>query len=267
METTAWSDRYHVGTLTLAAVGGSYAAPLLQRLRRLSPELPQVLVETAYGDLISRPALSLPQREVATVATLAACGDVPIALKFHCAGMLNTGWQPRALIETVLSGIANQSERAATSAIDIACEVLIERYPASKGNSSRSAADGLLPEMFVGAASDSGHTFACAQAALASHLDKIAAGAFDGPGLPEKSRQLAALAVVITARRDPSVLRDQIRQCMEAAWTRDELAELIMHMTAYIGWPVILNVVAPAAESFERFASEAADGRVADPVA
>ncbi|WP_217478267.1 carboxymuconolactone decarboxylase family protein, partial [Paraburkholderia humisilvae] len=233
-------------------VGGSRCAPLIERLNRLSPAISGVLVETVYCDVIGRPGLSLKDREVATVAVLAAQGNTPIALTFHCEGMLNTGWYPRALIETVVCGVSGSTQGAAT-AIAIAFDVLMQRQAVAA--QYLPSGDGLppAPETFMHTLNAGRQSYALVKAVLTDNLARLPSAVVDSDSLSEKSRQLATFAAAMVQRVGAAAIRDQTRCCLALGWTREELIELIIHITAYIGWPETLNLVAPTAEAFEAF--------------
>jgi alkylhydroperoxidase/carboxymuconolactone decarboxylase family protein YurZ len=66
------SNRFEIGIRVLREVGGEkYDAPL-RSLDNIARDLARFTVEFAYGDIMSRKALDLRTRQIATVAALAA---------------------------------------------------------------------------------------------------------------------------------------------------------------------------------------------------
>ncbi len=111
----------------MKAVGGTDFDRVGRPLSRHSPDFRQLLIEQAYGELLPRPGLSLKARELVTVGVLCVAGNSPVALKYHCAGMLNTGWTPRQLIEIIIQASAYGGFHAAFHGIQLVREVLRER--------------------------------------------------------------------------------------------------------------------------------------------
>ncbi|WP_025732618.1 carboxymuconolactone decarboxylase family protein [Carnimonas nigrificans] len=61
----------------------------------------ELLLGFAFADVVSRPGLSLPCREMLTVAMLAAMGTTPGQLDFHMRAALNTGVSREEIIEII----------------------------------------------------------------------------------------------------------------------------------------------------------------------
>lgn len=79
--------RYERGRERLAAVDGSAGEAVVDTLG----DLGRYIVEFAFGDVYSRPGLSLRDRELITVAMLAAMGAREPQLDVHLQGALNVG--------------------------------------------------------------------------------------------------------------------------------------------------------------------------------
>ncbi len=79
--------RYERGRERLAAVDGSAGGAVVDTLG----DLGRYIVEFAFGDVYSRPGLSLRDRELITVAMLAAMGAREPQLDVHLQGALNVG--------------------------------------------------------------------------------------------------------------------------------------------------------------------------------
>jgi len=83
------SNRFEIGVRVLREVGGEkYDAPL-RSLDNIAPDLARFTVEFAYGDIMSRKALDLRTRQIATVAALAAMANARPQLKYRVNGALN----------------------------------------------------------------------------------------------------------------------------------------------------------------------------------
>lgn len=76
-------------------------------------------MEFAYGDVYARPGLDLRERELSTVAALAAQGDTAAQLDFHIDAALHVGVQPEEVIEALIHivpfmGFPRRSTRSAS---------------------------------------------------------------------------------------------------------------------------------------------------------
>ncbi|PAU82105.1 carboxymuconolactone decarboxylase [Halovibrio salipaludis] len=72
------------------------------RLAELDPDLPRLITDYAFADVVGRPGLDLRTREMLTVAALTAMGTAPGQLEFHMRGALNVGVSEKELLEVVI---------------------------------------------------------------------------------------------------------------------------------------------------------------------
>lgn len=96
------STRYERGLARLREVDGSAGDKVIESLADISPDLGKYIIEFGFGDIYSRPGLTLQQRELATVAALTAMGTAQPQLKVHIAAALNVGLTRTEIIETML---------------------------------------------------------------------------------------------------------------------------------------------------------------------
>jgi 4-carboxymuconolactone decarboxylase len=83
-------------------VDGHAGERVVESLADICPDLGKYIVEYGFGDIYSRPGLSLQQRELATVAALTALGTATPQLKVHIAAALNVGLSRTEIVETIL---------------------------------------------------------------------------------------------------------------------------------------------------------------------
>ncbi|CAB3764426.1 carboxymuconolactone decarboxylase family protein [Paraburkholderia humisilvae] len=256
LDTACSPSRFDRGLSTLKAIsGGGNYKQFIQTLNRLSPEFGDLLVEVGYADIVSRPGLSLKSRELVTVAALTALGNAPAALKFHCGGMLNTGWSARQLVESVLHAVVYAGFPAVSSALKLVSEVLRERNielessPDEPSGGSREIPAEVL-KLMVAHDALGGRM----EPLLVALIAKFAYGEiWSRPGLSVKDRQLATLAMVMSKGNHIAAVCKHVEGCLMLGWTRAELVEVLIQMTGYIGWPLTLAVTGPALEVFDRF--------------
>jgi 4-carboxymuconolactone decarboxylase len=81
------------------------------------------------------------------------------------------------------------------------------------------------------------------------------------PGLDLRSRQIATVAALTALGTAAPQLKVHIAGALNVGCTRDEIAEVIMQMAVYAGFPAALNGLAAAKEVFAAREVTAADGR------
>ncbi len=84
------SNLKSTGLRILGKVYGNQAARLLDSLRRIHPDLPSMIVENVYGQVFSRPGMSLRERELVNVTVLTIQG-LERQLYSHIRGALRVG--------------------------------------------------------------------------------------------------------------------------------------------------------------------------------
>lgn len=95
-------NRYERGLARLREVDGSAGERVVASLAGICPDLGRYIVEFGFGDVYSRPGLTLREREIATVAALTALGNATPQLKVHIAAALNVGLSREEIVETIL---------------------------------------------------------------------------------------------------------------------------------------------------------------------
>ena len=95
---TTTADRYSRGLELLDRVDGSAGDAVVSTLGDLGRQV----VEFAFGDIYSRPGLSLRDRELITVAMLAAMRGCEPQLELHLRAALNVGLTVEELEEVAI---------------------------------------------------------------------------------------------------------------------------------------------------------------------
>jgi 4-carboxymuconolactone decarboxylase len=95
---TEQGDRYERGRRRLVEVDGSGGEEVVDSLG----DLGRYIVEFAFGDVYSRPGLSLRDRELITVAMFAAMGGREPQLDLHLQAALNVGVTIEELREVMI---------------------------------------------------------------------------------------------------------------------------------------------------------------------
>lgn len=94
--------------------------------------------------------------------------------------------------------------------------------------------------------SHSDHPMAGVSPYLVDLTDRVLFGdIWERPQLAKRDRSLVTMAVLMKEFRVDE-LRGHIRRALDNGVSREEIAELIVHLAFYGGWPVAANAVAQA---------------------
>ncbi|EGT5709531.1 carboxymuconolactone decarboxylase family protein [Cronobacter dublinensis subsp. dublinensis] len=96
------SSRYDTGLARLAEIDGAAGQKVIKALADIAPDLGRYVIEFGFGDVYSRPGLSLKSRELATVAALTALGHAQPQLAVHLHAALNVGCTREEIIEVII---------------------------------------------------------------------------------------------------------------------------------------------------------------------
>jgi 4-carboxymuconolactone decarboxylase len=116
-------DRYERGWRRLAEVDGEAGTAVIEGLADIAPDLGRYVVEFAFGDVYSRPGLSLRERQIATVAALTAMGTAQPQLRVHIGAALNVGLSREEIVEVITQMAVYAGFPAALNGIAAAREV------------------------------------------------------------------------------------------------------------------------------------------------
>lgn len=94
--------RYDKGIKMLGQLSAASGEAVIKSLAEYAPFLACMTVEFPYGDVFSRPQLTLKQRELATVAGLVAMGNARPQLKVHINAAFNVGLTHDEILETIM---------------------------------------------------------------------------------------------------------------------------------------------------------------------
>jgi 4-carboxymuconolactone decarboxylase len=118
--------RFDKGWDRLKEVDGKAGERVVESLADICPDLGRYIVEFGFGDIYSRPGLTLAQRELATVAALTALGTATPQLKVHIAAALHVGLTRTEIIETIVQMSLYAGFPAALNGVFAAKEVFAE---------------------------------------------------------------------------------------------------------------------------------------------
>ncbi|MEU5380531.1 carboxymuconolactone decarboxylase family protein [Streptomyces sp. NPDC005968] len=224
---------------------------------------------TAYVD---SPALSAMDRELATVAALAATGSKGVSqLAAHVHAALDAG----ATRQTIVEGLATMSQASGTptsvNAIAIAAKVFAERDEAELGSDAeRVWAEGDTPggtpqerweralhtiqDVYPAGPTDETYT---AISALAPHFWRDVTAVFYNdlflhPGTSLKYRELFVMSTYVALNSTPLQLVWHTNGALNTGWTRQEIAEIFTHLALNVGITNAMTAVRYAQQVFDQ---------------
>ena len=121
------------GLRILKRVHGQAGADVLKKLAETAPALSDFVIAFAFGDIYARQQLSLRERQIATVASLASLGHALPQLKSHVNGALNLGITKTEIVEILMQMAVYAGFPASINAIMAAAEVFAARDEADRG--------------------------------------------------------------------------------------------------------------------------------------
>lgn len=127
MDAAATEDRRTRGLRVFSALNPEAAVRMPAALDQIAPDLATYMLEFPFGDIYSRPGLTLRDRQIATIAALAALGNARPQLEVHIAGGLNAGLTREEIIEILMQMAVYAGFPAAINGVAAAREVFAAR--------------------------------------------------------------------------------------------------------------------------------------------
>lgn len=123
---TSSESRFDKGTRALAEIDGRAGQNVIDALADIAPDFARLLIEFPFGDIYTRPGLSLREREIATIAALTALGHSAPQLKVHIQAGLNVGLSRAAITEIIMQMAVYSGFPTALNGLFAAKEVFAE---------------------------------------------------------------------------------------------------------------------------------------------
>ena len=116
-------SRLERGKRALARIDGEAGQNVIAALADIAPDFATYVFEFPFGDIYSRPGLSLRDREIAAIASLAAMGNATPQLKVHIEAGLNVGLTREEITEILMQMAVYAGFPAALNGLFAAKEV------------------------------------------------------------------------------------------------------------------------------------------------
>ncbi len=113
-------DRFARGSELLNQIHAGGGDRLVAALADVAPDLARAIIEFGFGEIYTRPGLALRDRQIATVAALAALGTAQPQLIAHIEGALAVGVTRTEIIEIIMQMALYGGFPAAMNAADAA---------------------------------------------------------------------------------------------------------------------------------------------------
>ncbi|AYD89383.1 carboxymuconolactone decarboxylase [Actinomyces lilanjuaniae] len=244
-------SRYERGRNVLSEIENDPGGSVLDDLAAFCPDLERLAVEFCYADVLDRPGLSRPERQLATVAALAALGNAPSQLRFHIRGALNVGCAPEHIIESLIQLTVYAGFPAALNAVSAARDVFADQgvvpTPTHHQTDALSRFDtgSTLLERIDGTG---GTAVINSLADIAPDLGRFIVeysfgDVYARPGLSLRLRELVTVAACTALGTCAPQLRIHMQGYLNVDGTTGELIEIIIQMAVYAGFPAALNAL------------------------
>lgn len=120
--------RFEMGSEKLKEIDGIGGEKVIQSLQDIAPDVGKYIIEFAFGDVYTRPELSMQEREMITITSLLTTGGCEPQLEVHINGSLNVGLSPDKIIETFIQCIPYTGFPKVLNAIYTAKKIFAERH-------------------------------------------------------------------------------------------------------------------------------------------
>lgn len=127
--------RYEKGIKMLGQISAESGEAVIKALAEYAPYLACMTVEFPYGDVFSRPQLTLKQRELTTIGGLVAMGTARPQLKVHINGAFNVGLTREEIMEAIMHMAVYSGFPSAINGVFAMKEVESERAAKAAGSS------------------------------------------------------------------------------------------------------------------------------------
>lgn len=94
--------RLERGKRLLNEIDGAAGQAVFDSLAGIAPDFATLGFEFPFGDIYARPGLGLRDREIATIAALAALGNAQPQLEVHIQAGLNVGLSREEIVEVLM---------------------------------------------------------------------------------------------------------------------------------------------------------------------
>lgn len=260
------STRRQAGLETLDRLSGGDVQAYFDGFAAGSPDLAQLSIEFAFGEMLARDGLDQKAKLFAIISMLAASGNCAAALRLHLAGALAHGVTREEIIEVLIQLSVYRGFPAALNAFAVANDIFAAGSPTIGANVPPPAVVESRADRLERGRATLEKTSGSSGEAVVRSFDDVAPDlgrmivehsygeVFSRSGIDMKSRELsacAALAAVGSATTE-SPLRVHINAALNVGATREEILETLVNLAPYSGYPATQQAVRIADEEFSK---------------
>ncbi|WP_234318072.1 carboxymuconolactone decarboxylase family protein [Streptomyces sp. NRRL S-244] len=257
--TSGDDSRYERGLAVLHETSGERGAAVIESLRDIAPDLGRYVVEFAYGDVYARPGLDLRERELSTVAALAAQGDTAPQLDFHIDAALHVGVRPEEVVEALIHIVPFTGFPRALNAVGVARTVFANRGVTFEPPVMNDPRDRYMRGTEKLVEIDGHHGLEVIESLkdIAPDLGRFIVeftfgDVYHRPWLSPRRRQLVTVAALTAFGDTAPQLRVHIGAALNVGLSPAQVVEALIHVVPYAGFPRVLNAIGVAREVFEK---------------
>lgn len=263
--TIANASTYQDGLDCLRKIEATDKPSIIDAMAEIAPDLARMAVSFVYGEIYPRPHLGLKDRQLITVAALAALGNARPQLKFHIAGALNVGCSSMEIIELMMHLVVYAGFPAGLNGVFAAKEVFQERGvmfgPAPQ---TSPAQDERFPMGWDALCHIDGHAGEQVIAALADVAPDLGrfiiefgfGDIYTRPGMNLLQRELVTVGALTALGTATAQLKVHAHGLLNVGGTREQLIEAVIQVAAYAGFPAAINAMLSAKEVLDERESE-----------
>jgi 4-carboxymuconolactone decarboxylase len=254
---SAEPDRYARGMDALRNISGDRGPQVIAALDDIAPDLGRYIVEFAFGDVYRRPGLDAPQRQLVTIAALAAQGDTAPQLNFHIDAALRVGVTPVEVIEALIHLVPFAGFPRALNAVAVARKVFTDsgtKFTPPVQTDVRNRYDRGAEKLVE---IDGQHGLDVIESLrdiapdLGRYIVEFAFGdVYNRPSLDPQQRQLVTIGALTAFGDTAPQLRVHIGAALNVGLDRSHVIEALIHIVSYAGFPRVLNAITVAREVF-----------------
>lgn len=248
------SPAYRDGLARLCKLEATERPSILDSLADIAPDLAHMVIGFVYGEVYARPQLSLADRQLVTVAALAALGNARPQLQFHIAGALNAGCASGEIVELMLQLAVYAGFPAALNGVFAAQEVFLERGVRPSAAPTPHAEPRDQDRFGVGwralrqVDGHAGERVIESLANIAPDLGRFViefafGDIYTRPGLPLLQRELVTVAALVAMGTAAPQLAVHVHGLLNVGGTQDQLVEAIIQVAPYAGFPAAINAM------------------------
>jgi 4-carboxymuconolactone decarboxylase len=264
-KTTVNASTYQSGLDCLRKIEATDNPSIIDAMSEIAPDLARLAISFVYGEIYPRAHLTIMERQLITVAALAALGNARPQLKFHIAGALNVGCSTAEIIELMMHLVVYAGFPAGLNGVFVAKEVFQERGVSFDPAPQTSPAQNQRFQVGWDALSRiDGHAGAQVIAALADVAPDLGrfiiefgfGDIYTRPGMNLLQRELVTVGALTALGTATPQLKVHVHGLLNVGGTREQLIEAVIHVAAYAGFPAAINAMLAAKEVLDERESE-----------